>query len=94
MTCGKEDISFDQVRPNLGGGEEIRGKIKREKGEKKIKGERGSSFSLVFPEIRPSTFVGARDKVDPHSESYVWVLKSRSFDKLQKVGDFPTRCYF
>ena len=81
-------------------GEEIGDKGK-EKGERRKRGkkreeeggERSSTFSLDFPEIQPSAFVGARDKVNPHSESYLWVPKSRSFDKLQEVGDFPNRCH-
>ena len=47
------------------------GERKREKkGEKKRRGERGSSFSLVFPEIRPSAFIKARDKVRPRGENF------------------------
>ena len=57
-------------------------------------GERSSTLSLDFPEIRSSAFIGVRDKVDPHNERYVWVPKLWSFDKLQEVGDFPTRYYF
>ena len=52
----------------------------------KKKEERSSTFSLDFSVIGLSVFVGARDKVDPHSESHTWVPESGSFDKLQEVG--------
>ena len=57
-------------------------------GEKNKK--RGFHFSLRSTEVRPLVFVGARGKVDPHNEGYVWVPKSESFIKLQEVGNFPT----
>ena len=77
---------------------EREGERKRERREERKKreeegGERSSTFSLDFLEIRPSTFVGPRDKVDPRSESHVWVPKSGSFDKLQEVRNFPTWFY-
>ena len=66
-----------------GGGGRKRGRKEREEG-----GEKSSTFSLEFSAIELSVFVGARDKVDPHSESYVWVPKSGSFDKIQDVWVF------
>ena len=43
-------------------------KKKEEKREREEEGrERSSTFSLVFPTIRPSVPVGARKKVLPHS---------------------------
>ena len=74
------------------------GERKREnkgrKGGESVFRERSSSLSLEFSTIESSAFVGARDNVDPYSESYVWVPESESFDKLQEVGDFPTRFIF
>ena len=76
-----------------------KGKRKKRKGETDSEGERGgdergkernSTFSLRCTEIGLSFFVGARVKVDPRNESYVWVPKSGSFVKLQEVGNFPT----
>ena len=32
--------------------------------------ERSSTFSLEFPVIRPSVFVGARGEVLPHDETF------------------------
>ena len=51
-------------------------------------------FSLRSTEIEPSVFVGARGKVHLRDESYSWVPKSRSFVKLQEVGNFPTLIIF
>ena len=56
---------FDQT----GREKEKGGKIERDKRERKRRGERGSSFSLVFLEIRSLAFVGAKDKVRPHQAS-------------------------
>ena len=61
-------------------------KEREEEGRRKDFRERSSTFSLDFPAIRQSVLVRARDKVDPRSESYVWVLESGSFDKLKEVG--------
>ena len=79
------DIPLD-FGPNnsVGGGKGE--KEMKEKGEKGTFRERSSSFSLEFPVIESLALIGARDKIDPHSESYVWVPESGSFDKLQKVG--------
>ena len=58
----------------------MRKEEKREKDKKRKKnrrGVRGSSFSLDFTEIEPRVFVGARDKVLLHDESFAWVQKSR-----------------
>ena len=34
---------------------------------------------------------GLSAKVGTHSAIYMWTPKTWSFDKLHKVGDFPTR---
>ena len=65
-------------------------KSNRREREGEIKTKRGFRFSLRSMEIGSSVFIGARSKVDPHNEGYVWVPKSRSFVKLQEVGNFPT----
>ena len=95
VTRGKEgDIPLDLLDQTIRWG---RGE-KREKKERKKReeegGERSFTLSLDFLEIRSSAFIEARNKVDPHSEIYVWVLKSRSFDKLQGVGDFSYSVLF
>ena len=58
--------------------------------ERKRERKEGFRFSLRSKKIGPSVFVRARDKVGPHNEGYAWVPKSRSFVKLQEVGNFPT----
>ena len=65
------------------GGKRKRGRKEREEG-----GERSSTLSLEFSMIEPSAFVGARNQADPHSESYMWVPKSGSFEKIEDVGVF------
>ena len=52
--------------------------------------ERKSNFSLDFPVFRPSDFVGLKSKVILHCNDYAWAPVLGSFDKLQKVGVFPT----
>ena len=47
----------------------------------------------VFPGLGWSTFESSGTKVGAHSGIYVWTPKSWSFDKLQKVGYFPTRLF-
>ena len=47
-----------------------------------------------FPRFRRSTFESSSTKVGTRSGIYVWTPKSWSFDKLQKVGYFPTRFIF
>ena len=69
-----------------------KGKMEREeeieqKREKKTK--RVFRFSLRSTEIGLSVFIGARSKFHPRNEGYTWVPKSRSFIKLQEVGNFP-----
>ena len=58
--------------------------------ERERKGKKGFCFSLRSTEIGSSVFVGARSKVNPRNEGYTWVPKSRSFIKLQEIGNFPT----
>ena len=43
----------------------------------------------IFSAFRRLKLDGPRIKVGPHNESYAWVPKSRSFVKLQDVGNFP-----
>ena len=58
-------------------------KRRRRKGKRKI-----------FPGFGRSTFESSRTKVGTRSGIYVWMPKSWSFDKLQKVGYFLTRFIF
>ena len=61
-------------------------------------------FLLFFPllfffffrstKIGPQVFVGAEGKVDLRDESYEWIPKSWSFDKLREVENFPTCVIF
>ena len=44
----------------------------------------------IFPGFGRSTFDSSSTKVGARSGIYVWTPKSWSFDKLQKVGYFPT----
>ena len=77
------DLNLDQTC--LGGkGREKKSKQERERKERDFK-ERSSTFSLDFPEIRPSVSGEARSKVAPHGKGYAWVPVLGSFDKLQKV---------
>ena len=48
----------------------------------------------IFPGFERSTFESSRTKVGARSGIYLWTPKSWSFDKLQKVGYFPTRFIF
>ena len=44
-----------------------------------------------FLALRRSKLDGPSTKVGTRSAIYVWIPKTRSFDKLHKVGDFPTQ---
>ena len=81
-------------------------KAKRKEKERK-RGKRGKRFlerkgrkrrrkekRKIFPGFGRSTFESSRTKVGTRSGIYVWKPKSWSFDKLQKVGYFPTRFIF
>ena len=82
-------------------------KAKRKEKERK-RGKRGKRFlerkgrkmrkeereKEDFPGFGRSTFESSRTKVGTCSGIYVWTPKSWSFDKLQKVGYFPTRFIF
>ena len=57
---------------------------KKRKGEKKKKRE-------DFPALQRSKLDGPSTKVFTRSAIYVWTPKTWSFNKLHKVGDFPTR---
>ena len=58
------------------------------KGRKK---RRRKGKRKVFPGFERLTFESSSTKVGARSGIYVWTPKSWSFDKLQKVGYFPTR---
>ena len=68
------------------------GKEKKKRGEEKSnrKGKENERKRKIFPAFQWSELDGLRIKVGPHNESYAWVPKSRSFVKLQEVGNFPT----
>ena len=68
--------------------EEMRKKKTEQREKKKKKGV--FRFSLRSTEIGPSVFVVARGKVHLRNESYACLPKSRSFVKLQEIGNFPT----
>ena len=55
--------------------------------------ERSSTFSLEFPTIGPVAGSGARERVDPHSESFASRPVLGSFDKLQKSRGFSPTCF-
>ena len=82
-------------------------KSKKERKERKERNERKESIERKgrkrrkeerekedFPSFRRSTFESSRTKVGTRSGIYVCTPKSWSFDKLQKVGYFPTRFIF
>ena len=56
-------------------------------GERKKDGEKKRRFFSAF---RQSNLNDPRVKVDPRNKGYAWVQKSRSFVKLQEVGNFLT----
>ena len=62
-----------------------KGKERKEKGNGKGKRKRKD-----FPTLRRSKLDSPSTKVDARSVIYMWTPKSWSFDKLHKVGDFPT----
>ena len=67
--------------------------IERE-GKEKRKGKRkgkGKGKREDFPVLRWSKLDGPSTKVGTRRAIYVWTPKNWSFDKLHKVGDFPTR---
>ena len=84
---------FGWIRKERKEGERNEERTSRRERERE-RGKKGFRFSLRPTEIGPSIFVGARGKVDPRNESYVWVPKSGSFVKLQEVGNFPTWIIF
>ena len=61
--------------------------VHREKRKEKEKGGREREDFLSFGR---SKFDGSRIKVGARNAIHVWTPKSWSFDKLQKVGYFPT----
>ena len=66
------------------GGE--RRKMRERKRKEKKRGVRDSTFSLLFTEIGPLVFIGARGKVRLCDESFAWVQESGVFAKLREVG--------
>ena len=74
--------------------EERTSRRERERERERERGKKGFRFSLGPTEIEPSIFIGARGKVDPRNESYVWVPKLGSFVKLQEVENFPNLIIF
>ena len=67
----KEDIPLDPFWTKLVGEErkKERGKEREKEGRRRKYKEKLSTFSLDFPAIGPSVFVGAREKVLLRSES-------------------------
>ena len=47
-------------------------------------------FFFRSTKIGPQVFVGTEGKVDLRDESYAWIPKSWSFDKLREVENFPS----
>ena len=68
------------------------GKRKGKK-EEKVFRESVSNFSLDFSAIGSAVSGETRSKVDPHYNSYAWVLVLWSFDKLREVGVFSYLIY-
>ena len=69
-------------------------RVHRGRNEKKGKGkgkERRKGKREDFPALRRSKLDGPSTKVVTSNAIYVWTPKTWSFDKLHKVGDFPTR---
>ena len=50
---------------------------------------RERDFSLGLRAVRPSEFIGTRNKTALRDEAYAWALVLRSFDKLREVGVSP-----
>ena len=61
--------------------------------KKKRKGN-GKGKKEDFPALRWSKLDGPSTKVGTRNAIYVWTPKTRSFDKLHKVENFPTRFTF
>ena len=68
------------------GTEEKRKRIRREKRKEREK--------EYFPAFWRSKFDNPKTKFGARSLIYVWIPKSWSFDKLHKVGYFPTQFIF
>ena len=94
-TCGDERTSpLDQVfQPGLGGKEEREREQTERDREREGFRERGSTFSLSFPAIRPSASGEARSRVVPHGKDYTWVPVLWSLDKLRKGRGFSPTCF-
>ena len=60
--------------------------VERNEGKRRKKEREKEDFSVY----ERSKFDSSKIKVGARSPIYVWTPKSWSFDKLQKVGHFPT----
>ena len=69
---------------------ENKNKTKRRKKEF-VEKEKEKRKREDFPALRRSKLDGPSTKVGTCSAIYVWIPKTWSFNKLHKVGDFPTR---
>ena len=67
-----------------------RNKRKRKQSVGKERKGKGKGEREDFPVLRLSMLDSPNTKVGARSVTYVWIPKSWSFDKLHKVGDFPT----
>ena len=65
----------------------------REKRKRKRKGKERKKRE-EFLALRLSKLDGPSTKVGARSATYVWTPKTWNFDKLHKVGTFPTRFIF
>ena len=94
-TCGDERTSpLDQVfQPGLGGKEEREMEQTERDREREGFRERGSTFSLSFPTIRPKSSDEARRKVALHGKDYTWVPVLGSLDKIRKGRGFSPTCF-
>ena len=79
--------SFPHFFINTGRRRKNGGKGTEERERERIK-KKGFHFFLRSKEIRPPVFVRERGKVGPRNKGYAWVPKSRSFVKIQEVGNF------
>ena len=73
---------LDQIRWRKGELEGKREKKEEKKRRENRRGVRNSNLSLEFLVIGPLVLVGARGKVGPRIEGYVWIPKSAGFSKL------------
>ena len=84
----KEKKNRKAKRKERKGGKEQKGKRFVERKGRKRRKEEGERKD--FPAFGRNKFDSSRIKVGARNAIYVWTPKSWSFDKLQKVGYFPT----